>query len=91
MPAGNSFVCQQGWICVERAGCCLGLEKYRAPQELWRVRVFPPPRSLSTKVPPCTYRPVTAPDTVLAMLATHLAKAVAGLMVCRRKKNGFYG
>lgn len=43
MPAGNSFLCQQGWICVEGAGCRLGLEKRGAPEELWRVRVSHPP------------------------------------------------
>lgn len=44
-------------------------------QELWRVRAVPPPSSLSVKVPPSTYRPVTAPDTLLAMLTTDLDKA----------------
>lgn len=61
MPAGNSIVCQQGWICVEGACCRLGLEKHGVPQELWRVRKSPHPHSLSTKVPTySTYRPATA-------------------------------
>lgn len=85
MPAGNSIVCQQGWICVEGACCRLGLEKHGVPQELWRVRKSPHPHSLSTKVPTySTYRPATVP-------ATHLGKAVTGPMVCRRKKTGIFG
>lgn len=87
MPAGNSIVCQQGWICVEGACCRLGLEKHGVPQELWRVRMSPHPHPCQQKSPPT----VPTDQPLLAMLATHLGKAVTGPMVCRRKKTGIFG